>query len=128
MPWAVLMISAVLEAVWASALGKTEQFTNLPATALFVGALVLSMLGLSRAAKSIAIGTAYAVWTGVGAALTVGYAIVTGEESVSVAKVVCLAGIIVAVIGLKVLPATASSARTVPIACDGPHSRGTRPT
>ena len=128
MPWVVLMISAVLEAVWATALGKTEHFTNLPATALFVGALVLSMIGLARAAKSIAIGTASAVWTGAGAALTVGYAIVTGEESVSVAKMVCLTGVIVAVFGLKLLPATASSDRIVPIACDGPHSRGIRRT
>jgi len=104
MPWVVLMVSAVLEAVWATALGETEQFTNLPATGVFLVALIFSMIGLARSARSIPIGTAYAIWTGVGAALTVGYAIVTGEEPVSAAKVMCLAGIIVAVVGLKLLP------------------------
>lgn len=104
MPWVVLMVSAALEAVWATALGETDRFTNLPATGVFLAALILSMVGLARAARSIAIGTAYAIWTGVGAALTVGYAIVTGEEPVSAAKVLCLAGIIVAVVGLKLLP------------------------
>jgi quaternary ammonium compound-resistance protein SugE len=128
MAWLVLIISAVLEAVWATALGETDHFTNLTATAVFLVALVLSMVGLARAAKSIAIGTAYAIWTGLGAALTVGYAIVTGEESVSAAKVMCLAGIIVAVIGLKLLPARAPGNRTGSTACDAPHSGGTRPT
>jgi quaternary ammonium compound-resistance protein SugE len=98
------VVSAVLEAVWATALGDTDHFTNAAAIVVFLVALLFSMLGLARAAKSIAIGTAYAVWTGLGAALTVGYAIISGEESVSVMKLVCLTGIIVAVVGLKLLP------------------------
>ena len=113
MPWVVLMVSAVLEAVWATALGETEQFTNLPATGVFLVALIFSMIGLARSARSIPIGTAYAIWTGVGAALTVGYAIVTGEEPVSAAKVMCLAGIIVAVVGLKLRPARRVTPPTV---------------
>lgn len=105
MAWIVLLTSAVLEAVWATALGQTQGFTDPTATAVFLVALALSMVGLGWAAKTIAIGTAYAVWTGVGAALTVGYAMVSGDETVSVAKALFLTGIIVAVIGLKLLPA-----------------------
>jgi quaternary ammonium compound-resistance protein SugE len=72
-------------------------------------ALAISMAGLGWATKSIAIGTAYAVWTGLGAALTVGYAMATGEEAVSVAKLVFLTGIIAAVVGLKLVPGKADT-------------------
>ena len=106
MPWIVLLVSAVLEAVWATALGYSEGFTRpLPATVVLV-ALVLSMLGLGWAARRIPIGTAYAVWTGVGAALTVGYAIAVGDEPASPLKLLFLAVIVGAVIGLKLVPAT----------------------
>ncbi|MCV7348063.1 DMT family transporter [Mycolicibacterium rhodesiae] len=111
MAWSVLLVSAVLEAVWATALGEIDNFTNPRATAVFVMALVFSMLGLAMATKTIAIGTAYAIWTGLGAALTVGFAIVTGAEPVSVPKLLCLAGIIVAVVGLKVLPGHSGAGR-----------------
>lgn len=106
MPWLVLLISAVLEAVWATALGYSEGLTRpLPAT-VFVVALAASMLGLGWAARRIPIGTAYAVWTGVGAALTVGYAIVVGDEPASPLKLLFIAVIVGAVVGLKLVPAT----------------------
>ncbi|CAM3449015.1 multidrug efflux SMR transporter [Occultella aeris] len=104
MPWLILLLSAVLEAVWATALGQSDGFSELVPTIVFVVALTLSMLGLGRAMRSIPIGTAYAVWTGIGAALTVTYAIATGAESVSVWKVVFILGIIGAVVGLKLVP------------------------
>lgn len=106
MPWIVLLVSAVFEAVWATALGKSDGLSVLgPSVVFFVAlALALSMLGLGWATKHIPIGTAYAVWVGVGAALTVTYAILTGDESVSVGKVVFIAGIIAAVVGLKLVP------------------------
>lgn len=106
MPWLVLLISAVLEAVWATALGYSEGLSRpLPAT-VFVVALAASMLGLGWAARRIPIGTAYAVWTGVGAALTVGYAIVVGDEPPSPLKLLFIAVIVGAVVGLKLVPAT----------------------
>ncbi len=105
MAWLLLLVSAVCEAVWATALGRSDNFTNPTATTVFVVALILSMIGLAGATRSIAIGTAYATWTGLGAALTVGYGIVTGAESASPAKLVCLGGIIAAAVGLKMLPA-----------------------
>lgn len=104
MAWIVLLLSAVLEAVWATALGMSDGFTRLAPTLVFAVAVTLSMLGLGFAVSRIPIGTAYAVWTGVGAALTVTYAMATGIEAVSVGKIVFLAGIVAAVIGLKLAP------------------------
>lgn len=101
MPWIILLVSAVFEAVWATALGMSEGLSVLTPSIVFFVAVVLSMLGLGWAAKHIPIGTAYAVWTGVGAALTVAWAMATGAESVSVGKVVFITGIIAAVVGLK---------------------------
>ncbi|MDN5559754.1 MAG: multidrug efflux SMR transporter [Ruaniaceae bacterium] len=109
MPWIVLLISAVFEAIWATALGASEGLRHLGPSVTFLVALVVSMIGLGWAAKSIPIGTAYAVWTGTGAALTVAYAMLTGTETVSFWKVVCLLGIIGAVVGLKLLPEDADS-------------------
>ncbi|PFG39676.1 quaternary ammonium compound-resistance protein SugE [Georgenia soli] len=104
MAWIILLVSALFEAVWATALGMADGFTEPVPTVVFFVALTLSMLGLGRAVRDIPIGTAYAVWTGVGAALTVTYAMATGTESISVGKVVFITGIIAAVIGLKLVP------------------------
>ncbi|MGA9493899.1 MAG: multidrug efflux SMR transporter [Mycobacterium sp.] len=101
MAWIVLIVSALFEAVWATALSESGHFTRLVPSVVFLVALIVSMAGLGWAAKSIAIGTAYALWTGIGAALTVGYAMFSGVEPISVGKLACLAGIIGSVIGLK---------------------------
>ncbi len=101
MAWIVLIVSAVFEAVWATALSVSGHFTRLVPSVVFLVALIVSMAGLGWAGKTIAIGTAYALWTGMGAALTVGYAMLSGVESVSVGKLAFLAGIIGSVIGLK---------------------------
>ncbi len=103
MAWIVLVISGVLEAVWATALGKSEGFTRLTPTIVFAGGLVLSMAGLAYAMRTLPIGTSYAIWVGIGAALTVTYAMVTGAESTSIVKVLLILGIVGCVIGLKVL-------------------------
>ncbi len=61
------------------------------------------MLGLAVATRDLPVGTAYAVWVGIGAVLTVAYAMVTGTEAVSVARVLLLAGIVGCVVGLKLV-------------------------
>ncbi|WP_110590289.1 DMT family transporter [Microbacterium suaedae] len=101
--WIVLLASAVLEAVWATALGFSEGLTRILPSVVFVVALAASMVGLGWASARIPISTAYAVWSGVGAALTVGYAMITGTETVTALRVLFLLGIIGAVIGLKVV-------------------------
>lgn len=104
MPWFVLLVSAVFEAVWATALGESDGLSKAGPAAVFFVALAISMGGLGRAVRHIPIGTAYAVWVGVGAALTVIYAMATGAEQVSAAKIVFISGIIAAVVGLKLVP------------------------
>lgn len=104
MPWTILLISAALEAVWATALGESEGLSRVVPALVFVVALSLSMVGLARAVRTIPIGTAYAVWTGTGAALTVGWAMLTGTQEPSGGTILFLSGIVAAVVGLKLLP------------------------
>jgi quaternary ammonium compound-resistance protein SugE len=99
--WFVLVLSGILEAVWATALGKSEGFSRLGPTLVFASALVASMAGLAYAMRDLPVGTAYAVWVGIGAVLTVVYAMATGEEPVAMLKIVFLLMIIGGVLGLK---------------------------
>ncbi|HSK34253.1 MAG TPA: SMR family transporter [Propionicimonas sp.] len=103
MAWLVLVVSGVLEAVWASALGRSEGLTRVVPTVVFASGLLLSMAGLAYSMRTLPTGTAYAVWVGIGATLTVVYAMLTGQESFSLLKALFLALIIGGVIGLKVL-------------------------
>jgi quaternary ammonium compound-resistance protein SugE len=99
----VLVISGVLEAVWATALGKSEGFSKLPPSVVFVVALIASMAGLAYAMRDLPVGTAYAVWVGIGAVLTVVYAMATGDEPASLLKAAFLVMIIGGVVGLKLV-------------------------
>ena len=102
MYWAVLVLSGVLEAVWATALDRTQGFTRLMPTVVFGIALAASMAGLAYAMRGLPLGTAYAVWVGIGAVLTAAYAMWTGDEPVSVTRVLLLLGIVGCIVGLKV--------------------------
>ncbi|MGV0813202.1 SMR family transporter [Mycolicibacterium boenickei] len=101
MAWLILFVSGVLEAVWATALSKTDGFTRLVPSVVFGVALVLSMIGLAIAMRSLPPGTSYAVWVGIGAVLTVAFAMITGAESASVIKVLLMLGVVGCIIGLK---------------------------
>lgn len=102
--WPVLLTSAVLEAVWATALGLSNGFTEPLPTQVFAVAAAVSLWGLGYATRHIPLGTAYAVWVGIGAALTVAWAMATGAEAFSVLKIVFIAGIVGCAAGLKALP------------------------
>lgn len=101
MYWLVLVVSGVLEAVWATALGKSEGFSRLAPSVVFAAAAAASFAGLAYAMRGLPVGTAYAVWVGIGAALTAGYAMWSGDEPVSVARVLLLLGLVACVVGLK---------------------------
>jgi quaternary ammonium compound-resistance protein SugE len=101
MSWIVLVLSGVLEAVWATALGRSEGFTRLWPSIIFGVALVLSMGGLAFAMRDLPVGTAYAVWVGIGASLTVAYAMLTGQEPASALRLLLVAMIVAGVVGLK---------------------------
>ena len=103
MAWLILVLSGVLEAVWAIALGRSDGFSRLGPTVLFGTALVVSMAGLAYAMRSLPTGTSYAVWVGIGATLTVIWGFVTRQERPTTARILLLLLLVGCVIGLKVV-------------------------
>ncbi len=103
MSWIILIASGILEAVWATALGKSDGLSRLWPSVLFFSALACSMFGLSFAMRDIPTGTAYAVWVGIGASLTVVWAMVTGDAEISWIRILLLLGLIGCIIGLKMI-------------------------
>lgn len=101
--WVVLVLSGVLEAVWATALSASNGFRKVVPTVVFVAGMVCSMVGLGFAMTVIPVGTAYAVWVGIGASLTVVVAILRRQEAASVARVALVLGLVACVVGLKVV-------------------------
>lgn len=103
MAWFVLVVSGVLETVWASALARSAGFTRLVPSVMFGAALVLSMAGLAFALRTIPVGTGYAVWVGIGAVGTALYGMAVLGEPATVARMACLVLIVGGVVGLKFL-------------------------
>ena len=101
MPWVILFIAGLLEMVWALLLKQSEGFTKPVPTIGFLIALVASMFLLSQALKSLPVGTAYAVWTGIGAAGTAIVGIVFLGESRDVLKLLSLLMLVGGIIGLR---------------------------
>ena len=101
MAWIVLVISGVLEAVWAVALGRSDGLSRLGASVVFFAALTASMVGLAYAMRTLPVGTAYAVWVGIGASLAVAFGMATGAEPLSAVKVLLILGLVGCVVGLK---------------------------
>lgn len=101
MTWLVLIASGMLEAVWATALGASKGFRKPVPSIVFVVALVASMAGLAYAMSEIPTGVAYAVWVGIGATLTVLWAMITGAERAGVVRQLLIAALVGAVVGLK---------------------------
>ena len=101
MAWLVLVAAGLMESVWAVALGKSENFSVPAPTIVFLIALVLSMVGLSWSMRTIPVGTAYCVWVGIGAALTVIYEMISGDQQFNIVRVVLIAGLVLCVVGLK---------------------------
>ncbi|HZJ11014.1 MAG TPA: multidrug efflux SMR transporter [Trueperaceae bacterium] len=101
MAWTVLVISGVFEAVWATALGRSEGFSRLWPSVVFFVALTLSMAGLAYAMRTLPTGTSYAVWVGIGASITVAYAMLTGSEPFGWLRLALLVGLVGCIVGLK---------------------------
>lgn len=102
--WVYLVIAGLLEVAWALGLKWSDGFDmrNRPlATSLTLVALVGSFVLLAQASRSLPIGTAYAVWTGIGAAGAAIGGIVLFGESVAPLRVVCLVLLVAAIVGLK---------------------------
>ncbi|MFI6446100.1 DMT family transporter [Kitasatospora sp. NPDC050543] len=103
MAWLVLIISGVLETLWAVSLESSRGFSRLVPSVVFAVALVLSMGGLAYAMRTIPIGTGYAVWVGTGAVGTALYGMVALGDPATAARIGCLLLIVSGVVGLKVL-------------------------
>jgi quaternary ammonium compound-resistance protein SugE len=103
MYWVVLIASGVLEAVWATALSASNGFRRLWPVVVFAVSMTLSVVGLAWAMRGIPVGTAYAVWVGVGAVLTVLVAVLRGGEKLGVARALLLVALVGCVAGLKVV-------------------------
>lgn len=103
MHWTYLFLAAVLEIVWAAGLKSTGGFTKLWPSAGVIAVMAASMFLLALAARGLPIGTAYAVWTGIGAVGTAIAGIILFNESASPARLACIALIITGVAGLKFL-------------------------
>jgi quaternary ammonium compound-resistance protein SugE len=101
MPWLILSVAGLLEVVWALMLKQSAGFTKPVPTAVFIISLLLSMFLLSQALKSLPVGTAYAVWTGIGAAGTAILGMVVLGESRDVLKLISLVMIVAGIIGLR---------------------------
>ena len=101
MAWVILVASGLMEAVWATALGKSEGFSRPLPTIIFAVGLLLSMVGLGLALRSIPTPTAYAIWVGIGVVGTVLYSIAFDDYAASPLRLLLLATLVGSVVGLK---------------------------
>lgn len=101
MAWILLVIAGLLEVAWASVLPATDGLTRPVPTAGFLALLALSMVALAKAAESIPIGTAYAVWVGIGAVGTAVVGIGLHGDPATPVRLAFLVLLVVAILGLK---------------------------
>ena len=101
MSWIILFIAGLLEVVWALGLKYTHGFTRLTPSVITVTAMIVSIVLLSWAMRSLPVGTAYAVWTGIGAVGAAITGILLLGESASLARIASLALIVAGIVGLK---------------------------
>ena len=101
MAWLFLIIAGIFEVVWAIGLKYTEGFTKMLPTLITLLGMAISFYFLSMAVKTLPIGTAYAIWTGIGAAGAVILGIVLFGEPKSMLRLMFVAFILIGIIGLK---------------------------
>ncbi|MHB2169190.1 quaternary ammonium compound efflux SMR transporter SugE [Alsobacter sp. R-9] len=101
MAWGMLLLAGLFEVGWAIGLKYTHGFTRLVPTLLTVASMVASLGLLGLALKTLPVGTAYAVWTGVGAVGTAILGILLLGETASVARIACIGLIVAGILGLK---------------------------
>jgi quaternary ammonium compound-resistance protein SugE len=101
MAWVYLFIAGILEVVWAVGMKYSEGWTKLYASIFTIVAMAIGFYFLSLAVKSLPLGTAYAVWTGIGTVGTVIYSIIFFKEPMDAIKIVCMLLIVIGIVGLK---------------------------
>ncbi len=103
MAWVYLLLASAVEIAWAMGLKATQGFTRFWPSVYVLTTGTLSVVLLAQATKHLPIGTAYAVWTGIGAIGTVLLGMILYDEPRDAARLVCMALIIAGVIGLKLV-------------------------
>ena len=103
MSWSILFLAGLFEIAWAIGLKYTEGYTKLWPTIFTVAGMVVSVWLLGIASKNLPIGTAYAIWTGIGAVGTVILGIILFHEPVNAVRLICLGMIVSGIIGLKLI-------------------------
>ena len=103
MAWFALVLAGILEVVWATGLVYTKGFTRLVPSVLTLGSMVASMALLGLALKSLPVGTAYAVWTGIGTVGTAILGIVLFNEPATALRLACIVLIVAGILGLKLV-------------------------
>ncbi len=101
MAWMFLLIASAFEAAWAIGLKYAEGFTKLGPSVFTIVTVVLSFVFLSMAVKQLPVGTAYTIWTGIGAATVATYGIIYLGEPATAMRLISLVLIISGVVGLK---------------------------
>ncbi|KLU16933.1 MULTISPECIES: quaternary ammonium compound efflux SMR transporter SugE [Xenorhabdus] len=101
MSWLILLIAGLLEVVWAVGLKYTHGFSRWVPSLMTISAMVVSMGLLAYAMKNLPAGTAYAVWTGIGAVGTAIFGIMVLGESANFTRILSLGLIVIGIIGLK---------------------------
>lgn len=109
MAWIILLLAGLAEVCWAIGLKYTQGFTKLWPSVFTLTFMVISVVLLAVAVKKIPLGTAYAVWTGIGVVGAVTYGAITGTESLTVAKTCCLLMVVSGIVGLKLLSGPAAN-------------------
>jgi quaternary ammonium compound-resistance protein SugE len=105
MYWLILVIAGLFEIAWAIGLKYTQGFTKVLPSVLTVSAMIVSIVLLALATKKLPLGTAYAVWTGIGAVGAVTFGIILFGESAQPLRLLCVALIVVGILGLKLTSA-----------------------
>jgi quaternary ammonium compound-resistance protein SugE len=103
MAWSILLVAGLMEIGWAIGLKYTEGFTRLVPSVLTAVAMVISVILLGLALKTLPVGTAYAVWTGIGAVGTAILGIVLFGDPATVARLASIGLIVAGIVGLKLV-------------------------
>ncbi len=110
MEWVLLVIAGLFEVVWAVALKQTDGFTRFWPSIITLSAMAASLGFLSYALKSIPMGNAYAIWTGIGAVGVVIVGMIWFNESTDLKRIAFISLIVVGILGLKFMGSGSSSA------------------
>lgn len=103
MNWIILFIAGLFETFWAICLKYSQGFTKLVPSIFTVVGMIVSFYLLSLALKQFPLGTAYAIWTGIGTIGTLILGIVLFHETINVAQIICVCFIVIGIVGLKVM-------------------------